>query len=65
MTDKSYFSELRLRTVNQNIKSMFVTEKGLEEAILCVSKEWTRAVTIEPPDLDGYFKVKAVDDSNN
>jgi hypothetical protein len=54
--------EWRERQINADIKSIFVTRKSLEEAMECVSKDWTRTILVEPPDLDGYFKVKAVED---
>ena len=61
MTDPSYFHQLRERSCNMNIKSIFVNQAGLLNAIEFVSMEWTRPVIIEPPDLDGFFKVKVME----
>lgn len=41
-----------------SIKSEFVTEAKLMDAIKRLSNNYKRAVIVEPPDLDGFFKVK-------
>lgn len=64
MMEQSAIHEWRERQINTDMRSIFVTIRGLMEAMECVSKDWTRTIVIEPPDLDGYFKVKAVEDGN-
>lgn len=59
--NESYFQQLRARTVNTNIKSLFVTYGGLLEAIGFVSQDFKEAIVIEPMDLDGFVKVKIVE----
>lgn len=65
MTEKSYFQHIKERTINVNLKSVFVTQGGLQDAMECVSKEWTMPIVIEPRDLDGFFKVKVIEEKSS
>jgi len=62
--NKSYYQHLKERTVGVKIESMFVTVSALTEAMERVSDDWKRSVVVEPPDLDGFYKIRAVEQQN-